>query len=81
MSNLTSLVINDSGFAFNPTTGESYTINATGRMVIDRLRTGSPAADIARSLADHFRIPFEEAFTDVLEFRTQLRIYGMGEER
>lgn len=77
MNKLASLVTNDSGFAFDPTTGESYTVNETGRIVIDHLAAGLDVEQIARQLARQFEVSFEDAFADTLEMRILLRIYGL----
>jgi coenzyme PQQ synthesis protein D (PqqD) len=77
MKTLSELAFSSEGFAFNPSTGQSYTINTTGRIVIDLLATGLQVGQIARNLAKHFDISFEDAFADVLEFRSQLRIYQL----
>jgi hypothetical protein len=77
MNKLTSLVTNDSGFAFDPMTGESYTVNETGRIVIDQLAAGAAVPKIAEKVAAKFAVSFEDAFADVLEFRGMLRIYGL----
>lgn len=79
MKSLSELAVSSEGFAFNPSTGQSYTINTTGRIVIDLLATGLEVEQVARNLVKRFDVSFEDAFADVLEFRGQLRIYGLEE--
>lgn len=77
MSKLSSIVINESDFAFDPYTGEAYTVNEIGVHVLRLLKESKELTDIAKSLADEYEVSFENAFSDLLEFRNQLRIYGL----
>ena len=38
MQRLRSLALNPDGFAFDPTTGESFTLNSTGLALLEALR-------------------------------------------
>ena len=77
MSKLESMVINDSGFAFDPFTGETYTINECGVAIMRLLRTEKNLAKIVKTVVRTFDVAFETAYTDVLEFRNQLKLYGL----
>jgi len=79
MNKIKSLVINESGFTFDPFTGETFTINETGAMIIRHLREDLPIAKISEELSKHFNVNIQEAYTDILEFRNQLVIYGIVE--
>ena len=79
MNKILSLVINESGFTFDPFTGETYTINDCGITVIRHLRDGIAIDKIAKGLTKEYDVSFEQAYTDVLEFRTQLIVYGLIE--
>lgn len=71
------LALNDQGFAFDPDQGESYTINSTGRTVIDGLRQGKSPVSIAMGLAAEHALQVEMAERDVLDFIDQLRRLGL----
>ncbi len=79
MNKIKSLVINESGFTFDPFTGETFTINETGALIIRSLREAAPLAEISEELTKHFNVSYEDAYTDILEFRNQLVIYGLFE--
>ncbi len=79
MNKIKSLVINESGFTFDPFTGETFTLNETGALIIRHLREDVPLLEISGKLAKEFKINSEEAYTDVLEFRNKLVIYGLLE--
>lgn len=77
MNRLMSLVINDTGFAFDPAAGESFTVNATGREAIALIKQGMDLEKIVEEISGRHGIPFEEAYTDILEFLEKLRVYGL----
>jgi len=53
---LRQLAINDSGFAFDPTTGHAFTVNAAGAAVIAALKDGCAEDEIVRRLAQSFEL-------------------------
>lgn len=77
MQRLRSLALNRDGFAFDPTTGESYTLNATALSVVEGLREGLPPNELARRLAERFEVSFEEALRDVEDFMDHLRAFRL----
>jgi len=79
MNKIKSLVINESGFTFDPFTGETFTLNETGAMIIRHLREDAPLEKISEELTKNFDISTKEAYTDILEFRNKLVIYGLLE--
>ena len=79
MNKIKSLVINESGFTFDPFTGETFTLNETGALIIRHLREDVPLPEISEELAKNFKVDPAEAYTDVLEFRNKLVIYGLLE--
>ena len=77
MNKIDSIVINDNGFTFDPYTGETYTVNDIGIAVLRLLRKKVPLVQIAENISNEYQISFESAYTDILEFRSQLRLYGL----
>ena len=77
MNKLQSLAINDNGFAFDPLTGESYTLNPVACRILNLLKQGKALDKVAQVLAKEFDKEFTEMYTDVLDFRHQLNIYGL----
>lgn len=74
------LVFSSESFAFNPATGESYTTNPCGKIVVDLLASGKDVETIARTISKRYGVSFEKALADSLEFRGQLRMYGLEEQ-
>lgn len=79
MNKIKSLVINESGFTFDPFTGETFTLNESGAVIIRHLREDVPLNKISEELARNFKVTPQEAYTDILEFRNKLIIYGLLE--
>jgi hypothetical protein len=76
MSKLMSLAMNDTGFAFDPSAGESYTINKTAREIIELIKKEVEIEEIVKQISSEYEMPFEEVYTDVLELVEKLRSYG-----
>jgi hypothetical protein len=79
MNKIKSLVINEAGFSFDPFTGETFTVNETGKMIIRLLREDKSLSDISEELCSNFNVTPGKALTDILEFRNKLVIYGLLE--
>jgi hypothetical protein len=77
MDRLSALALNPDGFAFDPTTGESYTLNATGIATLEGLRDGLGADQVATRLSETFDVSAEEAVRDVADFVDVLRTYRL----
>ncbi len=71
------LAINQNGFAFDPSTGESFTLNETAKEVIEAMGEGQDERSIARRLAERYEVSEEEAYNDVLDFKERLNLYGL----
>lgn len=77
MDRIRALALNPDGFAFDPTTGESFTLNVTGLAALEALRDGLPAQQVAERLSEEFGVPVEEAARDVADFVDHLRAYRL----
>ena len=73
---LSSLTISNDGFAFNITTGESYTLNGCARMVLQRLRASETPEQIIQAIASEFGVAQSLVERDVADFFQQLRTLG-----
>jgi hypothetical protein len=70
---LSRLAINEEGFVFDPQTGESFTVNTSGGMIIKFLAKGSSKEEIAEALVEAYNIKLNDAHSDVRDFVDQLR--------
>jgi predicted Rdx family selenoprotein len=60
------------GMAFDPESGESFQLNGSGRLILERTREGRSPEEISSEVSRKFGVPYERALTDVLEFQVQL---------
>ena len=77
MSKLAHLAINDEGFAFDPTSGDSFHVSQTGLAILSGMRAGQADEEIARSLAESFEVSLQDAQRDVADFRANLKNFGL----
>lgn len=76
MSRLGILAINDEGFAFDPQTGDSFTLNKTALCILKGLKENKTTEEIISAIAEEFETPAtEELEKDILDFIEHLRIH------
>ncbi|WP_456376378.1 PqqD family protein [Lutibacter sp.] len=77
MSKLNSLAISDNGFIFKPSTGESFTINELGLIIINYLKEGKPTDEIIKAITEEFDIDAITAGRDLYEYLDFLKRENM----
>ena len=77
MRRCTHLALNDQGFVFDPTTGESYVVNPVGLAILEQLREGRGEGDIVTGIAERFGVDDAEARRGVGDFLARLRSFGL----
>ncbi|MFT4553751.1 MAG: hypothetical protein ACI9S8_002392 [Chlamydiales bacterium] len=75
MNRLHQLMMNEEGFIFDPTTGETFTVNITGMMILKGLKEGKTSEDVASELVEKFEVSVEDAERDIGDFVNHLRIH------
>jgi hypothetical protein len=73
MNKLAHLAINDEGFVFDPTSGDSFQVSQTGLIILSALRAGKSDEETAQSLADNYEVSLENAQRDLADFRANLK--------
>jgi hypothetical protein len=73
-----SLTVSQDGFAFDTTTGESFTLNGCGNLILELLKNGENREQIANLLADKFGIGRNMAERDIADFFQQFHILGLA---
>ena len=48
------LAISENGFVFNPTTGDSFSVNELGALIINEIKAGKSKAEIIDTVASEF---------------------------
>jgi hypothetical protein len=69
------LALSDSGFIFDPVTGNSFTANSTGHAILRQLQRASEMTRIIDALRQEFAVEPGVAERDVVEFAGLLRNY------
>ena len=77
MAKLNQLAINSEGFVFNPSSGDSYTLNSTGLTILHGLRDGKEPQAIAEQLCADFEVTAEDAERDVADFMNCLKNFRL----
>jgi hypothetical protein len=80
MSRIGQLAISEEGFIFDPTTGQSFTVNQGGLEILKGLRQGKEVSAIAQELSENFEAVPADIERDVVDFIGQLKIYRIVEE-
>ena len=74
------LAISESGFVFDPQTGESFSLNETGAEILTMLKEGKSSDEIKKYYVDNYQVDentFERAF---LDFSSMLKFYNIYDE-
>jgi len=77
MSKLNSLAISDNGFIFKPSTGESFTTNELGLLIINLLKEGKSADEIIQEITEEFDVDAIAAGRDLYEYLDFLKRENM----
>lgn len=77
MLNTNHLSLSQSGLVFDSRSGDSYQVNDSASLIIKLLQADKSVEEIAESLVSAYSLSFEQALSDVLEFRVQLSISGL----
>ncbi len=75
MNKLRQLAINEEGFIFDPSTGESFTTNQTGVFILKMLKEGKKEEEILEKITEEFSVDKETAERDLLDFIERLKNY------
>jgi len=77
-----SLAISETGFVFDPSTGDSYTLNPIGLEIIQLLREGKSREDITKRMTGTFDVDsltFERYYFDFLGMLKQMQLVESDE--
>ena len=74
---LSNLAISESGFVFDPSSGATFTLNASGLTVLRAIREGRTVPETVAALHDEFDAVGADAADDVQDFVARLRQLGV----
>ncbi len=70
---LNGLMINNEGFAFDPCSGHTYTLNATGLFAANCLKAGASAEQVVEQMIEQFEVDEQAAGRDLDAFLNELQ--------
>ncbi len=74
------IAVSETGFIFDPTTGDSFSLNPTAAEILNLLKDGKNEKEIKKEIMAEYDVDestFERSF---LDFMAMLRLYNMIEE-
>jgi hypothetical protein len=77
------IALSESGFIFNPNTGESFTLNPTGQLLFGLIRGGKDYTAIRKHFLDNFDAEesiFEKDFEDFMHMMTSYQMMEPDEQ-
>ncbi len=77
MKILKDLAISESGFVFNPLTGESFQVNEIGVSIINYLKQGKSLDEIKASLLAEYEVSPNELEKDLNDFVNMLKHHNL----
>lgn len=77
MDKLKGIALSDTGFAFDPMTGHTYSLNKTGIYIVRRLKEGKSPEEIVQDMVNDFEVDEGRAREDLSKFLEVLKGYGL----
>ena len=74
---LEQLIIDENNMGFIPSIGASFQMNETAKYIVSLLKQGKDKDTIVSEIASKYNINEKDAFIDVSDFLTKLKIYGI----
>jgi len=75
------IAISDSGFLFNPATGESYNVNATGTELLNLIKEGKSLAEIISIFTEKYDVNNSTVEKDYQDFVDIIEQFNLAEKR
>jgi hypothetical protein len=76
------VAISDSGFVFNPTSGESFTVNPSGQFLLEMIKSGKSKSEIREAFLAKYDVNpsnFDTDFEDFVEVLKQYQLLVVAE--
>jgi len=74
---LSTLAISDSGFIFDPSTGNSYNTNTTGIQIISCLKQNKDMNELIDVMIEKYEVASDELESDLNDFIQNLKNYHL----
>lgn len=77
LNKIKNLALSETGFLFDPATGNTYTLNESAVVILKALKDGKNPTDIAGALTAEFEVSAPQAHEDVSDAILQLKEAGL----
>lgn len=74
------VAISDSGFIFNPFSGESYSVNPVGKEIFSFIKEGKEFDEISEQMLQKYNVDKDMLERDYGDFLSMLKQYQLIEE-
>ena len=71
------IALSDSGFLFNPLTGDSYSVNEVGGMIIQMIKNNKSEEEIIAAVTEEYAIDKDSVEKDFYDFKRVLETYKL----
>ncbi len=71
------IAISDSGFLFNPSTGDSYSVNPIGQEILKLLKDGKDDAQVIAHILNNYMTDQDAIEKDLYDFKKMLENYKL----
>lgn len=71
------IAISDSGFVFNPATGESFTVNPIGAEILQLLKEDKPLQEATEAILERYNVDETSVEKDLNDFIAMLKHYSI----
>ena len=71
------IAISDSGFVFNPSSGESFSLNQSGTEILQMIKNGKPEEEIKKEFLEKYDTAsndFDRDYQDFVEMLSQFQL-------
>ncbi|HPH03211.1 MAG TPA: HPr-rel-A system PqqD family peptide chaperone [Spirochaetota bacterium] len=75
---LRNLAISDTGFVFDPSTGNTFLLNETGIFILRKLVQGCERDAVVEALVEEYDVDAEQAGRDLADILIQMQEFGMA---
>ncbi|OFX37042.1 MAG: hypothetical protein A2X08_12035 [Bacteroidetes bacterium GWA2_32_17] len=74
------IAVSETGFIFDPTTGDSFSLNPTAVEILTLFKEGKTEKEIKKVILENYNIDESTFERSYLDFMAMLRLYNMLEE-